>query len=164
MKCVGVVCDSGDCVSVSVCVAGEEGGEVCSMRGGSGGGSGGGVSCCLMERMDDLRRRFEGVVFVFGVSFSFELVEVEVLGFGDKGAEGTDVCRSSAPEGGVSACESEREYVDIGVGGLSSLLLERETAVSSECILRCPVSSQRPECSRGKSGLAGGLPSSGLSS
>jgi len=73
--------------------------------------------------------------------------------------------RSSAPEGGVSACSSLREYVDIGVGGLSSRLLEREMPVSrsSECTLRCPVSSQRPESTRWYSGLAGTLPSSGLS-
>lgn len=72
--------------------------------------------------------------------------------------------KSSAPEGGVSACSSGWEYVDMGVGGESSLLLDREIAVSSECCLRCPVSSQRPESARWKSGLAGRLPSNGISS
>ncbi len=43
---------------------------------------------------------------------------------------------SSTPEGGVNASSSDREYVEIGVGGEFSLLLDREFTVSSERCLR----------------------------
>jgi hypothetical protein len=138
-------------------------------RGGNGGGkvdwrrrSGGGVSSCRVEiewteRIEDFRLRFLGVGcagFSAGTSNGSEMISAVPVA----------VFRSSAPDGGIGVCSSEREYVDIGVGGLSPLLLERETAVSSECTLRWPVSNHLPESTRWKSGLAGGLPSSGLSS
>jgi hypothetical protein len=124
-----------------------------------------------MERTEDLRRRFLGVGCGEGVTSTLSIVEVEImlLSNSSEGIASSEVAgrrfRSSAPDGGVNACSSEREYVEMGVGGLSSLLLDRDTAVSisSECILRWPVSNHLPESTCSNSGLVG-LPSNGLSS